>query len=1081
MAGLGVSPRDSINVIHSRSPYTVREYIMNNKKLIATMMTLSMLAAAFAGCLGGDDDDWSVDPATDVNAVFVTSDWDPIIPNLNAGEMCDAILSAMTKTDEREVVVDFTRGYYTSSQGVIGASGSAMISDALDLNAAGTRVAVQSGTTSDLWTAENLPDATIVAYADFPSVTASISNGDADYAIGDSPVMALSGNLMVTFSDETFGLAVDDGNSELLDALNVAITAVIDSGEYDLIFSAWFEGAVVLTDDTDSDTATAYPMATEGSRLTQVLESGDLKFCSDTSYPPFESLDASGAAVGFDVDIGNAIADEMAAHYMSVSNPMFVPPVVEETGGCMDATANNHNADATVDDGSCTYDVTIKIGFLNPITGPISQFAPPFTFAAAQAAADLNAANDGYNFEVIEADSGCDGTQAATAAQSLIDSGVVAVAGAACSGASMGANAVLSAAGVPMVSYASTSPALSDATAYPDFYRVVPSDAIQGDAMADMVAARGVSNPALVHMTNAYGAGLADSFESFWLDAGNSLCLKTGYDDTTLSDASALVQAVIDGGCDSVVLASYSADGAMIIETMAGMGVAVPTFGADGIAGEAALGDYSNPAAANGVQVTKPRAAAGAGGFAATCADDAVCSTGIFQSESYDAVMMIGEAAMHADGADMATHLDMVGMMYEGASGVHDFLANGDVAGAGYDVCSFNHVPTYGDYFNCNMMWTATDGLSAAPFMGATVKIGFLNDASGPIAVYAMGFVASSQIALGIANTIGWNSMVQFEIVYADSGCDGTMGAAAAQALVDAGVVGVVGAACSGATMAANAVLAAAGIPQISYASTSPALSDATAYPDFFRVVPSDALQGQALSAVVQADMPADGTVGLVHMTNAYGSGLADSFSADFTADGTMLCTTIGYEETTTDFTSAVQALVDNGCTSVVLVSYAADGGMILDEMATQSWSGQVYGGDGIAEEGLAAGTSASVDGIIATKPSSGTMGTVGYVFAGMCAQSADCAGGIYTAEAFDAVVVMALSAFAQMASPSATLSQVILATGQGLAGASGTISFLANGDVAGAGYCVGDFTEDASGNVAFTCNRSWDPANGMS
>jgi len=53
-------------------------------------------------------------------------------------------------------------------------------------------------------------------------------------------------------------------------------------------------------------------------------------------------------------------------------------------------------------------------------------------------------------------------------------------------------------------------------------------------------------------------------------------------------------------------------------------------------------------------------------------------------------------------------------------------------------------------------------------------------------------------------------------------------------------------------------------------------------------------------------------------------------------------------------------------------------------------------------------------------------MGTVGYVFAGLCAQSADCAGGIYTAEAFDGVVVMALSAFAQMASPSATLSQVI-------------------------------------------------------
>jgi len=1032
------------------------------------MMTLSMLAAAFAGCLGGDDDEpvvveeWSLTPAADVSADFVTSDWDPIIPNLNAGEMCDAILSAMTKTDAREIVVDFTRGYYTSSQGVIGASGSAVISDPSELNMAGTRVALQSGTTSDLWAngdgtdAANLPDATIVAYADFPSVTAAISNGDADYAIGDSPVLALAGNLMVTFSDETFGIAVDDGDSELLDAMNVAITAMIDSGEYDLIFGASFEGAVVLTDDTDSMTATAYPMATEGSRLTHVLESGSLRFCSDTAYPPFESLDADGNAVGFDVDIGNAIADEMAAHYMMAANPMFVPPVV------------------------ATPDVTIKIGFLNDATGPISVYAGGFTFASTTAAATLTAANDGYSFEIVEADSACDGQAAATAAQALVDAGVVAVAGAACSGASMGANAVLSAAGIPMVSYASTSPALSDSVAYPDFFRVVPSDAIQGDAMADMVAASGVTNPALIHMTNAYGAGLADSFESYWLDMGMSLCLKSGYDETA-TDFSAAVQAVMDAGCDSAILASYSADGAMIIETMAVMGATIPVFGADGIAGESALLDYTNPAAANGVQVTMPRAAAaGAGDFAVTCAADDVCAAGIYTAEAFDAVMMIGHAAMHDDGADMATHLKMVGMDYAGASGEHDFMDNGDVAGSGYDVCTFNHVPTYGDYFNCDMMWTGNDGLGAAPFMGMTVKIGFLNDATGPIAVYAMGFVAASQIAIGMANTIGWNSMVQFEIVYADSACDGQAAATAAQTLVDAGVVGVVGAACSGASMGANAVLSAAGIPQISYASTSPALSDATAYPDFFRVVPSDALQGQALSAVVQADMPVDGTVGLIHMTNDYGAGLADSFTADFVAAGHTLCTTIGYEQTTTDFSAAVQAMTDSGCTSAVLVSYAADGGMILDEMATQSWNGQVYGGDGIAEEGLAADTSASVDGVIATKPSSGSMGTVGYVFANLCAQSPDCAGGIYTAEAFDGVVVMALAAFAQMASPGATLSQVIMATGQGLEGASGTISFLSNGDSPGAGYCVGDFTEDVDGNVAFTCNRSWDPVSGL-
>ena len=101
-------------------------------------------------------------------------------------------------------------------------------------------------------------------------------------------------------------------------------------------------------------------------------------------------------------------------------------------------------------------------------------------------------------------------------------------------------------------------------------------------------------------------------------------------------------------------------------------------------------------------------------------------------------------------------------------------------------------------------------------------------------AVCAGGFVAASQIALGLANTIGYSNGVQFEVVYADSGCDGTMGGTAAQTLVDAGAWGVVGAACSGASQGANAILAAANIPQVSYAG-GPTLESDENYPRFFK------------------------------------------------------------------------------------------------------------------------------------------------------------------------------------------------------------------------------------------------------
>ena len=1020
---------------------------MLDKKMTAMMMTLSMLAAAFAGCLGGEDEPeevWELMAADDVSADIVTSAWDPIIPNLNAGEMCDAIISAMTKTDARALVVDFTRGYYTSSQGVIGAAGSAAISDVSDLNAAGTTIALQSGTTSDLYAAENLGAATIAAYDDFPSVIAAVNAGEADYAMGDSPVLALSGTLLTTFSDETFGLAVRQDSGELLDALNVAITAIVDSGEYDLIFGAWFEGTVVLTDDRDADTASAYPSPSEGSTLTSILESGSMKICSDTAYPPFENIDENGNAVGFDIDVANALADEIAAHYMGNANPMFVPPVVPVE--------------------------SVKIGLLNPSTGPIAVYAPPFTWAAQAAIDDLNAM--GGDFELIEADSGCDGTVAAAAAQSLVDAGVVGVAGAACSGASMAANAVLSAAGIVQVSYASTNPGLSDAGAYPSFYRVVPSDAIQGPAMAAMVMAAGASNPALLHMTNDYGSGLADAFEGAW--GADNLCTKIGYEDST-TDFGSVAQAVADANCGSVVMVTYATDGAAILETMAYLGIALPVFGADGIADSGFLDDFSAPGAANGVQATKPRAVAGAGDFNDRCAAADGCAGGIYTAETYDAVMMIGKAAMAEDGANMEANLQSIGTDYAGASGSHTFDASGDVAGAGYDICRFDALSSTDVFFSCRAHWTRDGGVAVTEFTGMTVKIGFLNPITGPIAVYAPGFGAAANIALGMMNIAGWGSGLQFELVMADSGCDGTAAATGAQTLVDAGVVAVAGAACSGATMGANAILSAAGIPMISYASTNPGLSDATAYPLFFRVVPSDAIQGPALADVVTAG--GSSNIALLHMNNDYGSGLADSFDDAWVDAGNTLCAKIGYADTDTDFTSQVQQVVDGGCDSVMLISYASDGAAILEELSTQSFSGAVYGGDGIAEEGIAVGMSdtSMLDGAVATKPASATPNERSMAFAEICGNIPDCAGGIYTAEAFDAIIIIGYSVFAQLSSPEGTpLSAMISVVGQGFVGASGVHSFDAAGDVAGNGYCVGTFAVAGDGTVSFNCDRFW-------
>ena len=353
---------------------------------------------------------------------------------------------------------------------------------------------------------------------------------------------------------------------------------------------------------------------------------------------------------------------------------------------------------------------TVKIGVLSPQTGPIAQYAPGFEDAAKVAIAELNTTHKGdFEFELIVLDSGCDGTQAATSAQTLIDSGVSVIIGAACSGATLGAISVASAAGVPMVSYASTSPAVTTADDNGHLFRVVPSDAQQAVALATVTASAGAANPAVLYMTNDYGAGPGDNFSGNW---SGSVCTEVGYDPTEGSyDASTLAQSVLDGGCDSVLLMSYATDGAAIMEALSSQGFTGMVFGADGLADAAFIESFTDSSAVSGLIATRPRpgeassvkekfenAYAAAGG-----ADGA-----IYTGETYDAIKIAAAAIVLDPEGDIAAALTKVGVNYVGASGTHTFDAAGDVLGTGYEVCQFSGVD-----LSCPQVWTADGGLSA--------------------------------------------------------------------------------------------------------------------------------------------------------------------------------------------------------------------------------------------------------------------------------------------------------------------------------------------------------------------------------
>ena len=124
-----------------------------------------------------------------IKATMKTNDWDPIIPDLKSGKF-DAILSAMTKTAERAQEIDFTRSYYTSKQGILANSGAPNITQVADLNNVSISIAVQTGTTSDIYANANLPLADLHGYDSFDLAVAALIAGDVDFLLGDLPVLA---------------------------------------------------------------------------------------------------------------------------------------------------------------------------------------------------------------------------------------------------------------------------------------------------------------------------------------------------------------------------------------------------------------------------------------------------------------------------------------------------------------------------------------------------------------------------------------------------------------------------------------------------------------------------------------------------------------------------------------------------------------------------------------------------------------------------------------------------------------------------------------------------------------------------
>ncbi|MBM1688206.1 ABC transporter substrate-binding protein [Sulfitobacter geojensis] len=305
----------------------------------------------------------------------------------------------------------------------------------------------------------------------------------------------------------------------------------------------------------------------------------------------------------------------------------------------------------------------VKLGVLFGFTGPIESLTGPMSAGAEMAMKEVTDSGmfmDGAKVTSVRADSGCiDNGMAVASAERLIADGISGLVGADCSGVT---GAVLQNVAIPngmvMISPSATSPGLTTMEDNGLFFRTSPSDAREGEVMAEILQERGVKSIALTYTNNDYGKGLADAIETSFKAVGGEVTIVAAHEDGK-ADYSAEVGALASAGGDLLVVAGYlDQGGAGIIKSALDAG-AWEQFGLPGgmigenlpkTIGPDLNGSYGQIAGSQGDGIDN----------LVKMVDGAFDATSPYTPEAYDAAALLLLAMQAAESTDPAAYKDEI-------------------------------------------------------------------------------------------------------------------------------------------------------------------------------------------------------------------------------------------------------------------------------------------------------------------------------------------------------------------------------------------------------------------------------------
>ncbi len=168
------------------------------------------------------------------------------IPMLEQGAI-DLVAATMTHKIEREEKIDFSITYFPATQKLLVKKDSG-ISSVADL--AGKKVGSAKGSTSEKNVKNAQPDCTVVSFETYPEAFLAMKQGKVVAVTTDAPILLgirnsdeNPDNWAIVGEDiaaEPYGIGMTENDSDLRDAVNIALMELWKSREYKKIYDKWF-------------------------------------------------------------------------------------------------------------------------------------------------------------------------------------------------------------------------------------------------------------------------------------------------------------------------------------------------------------------------------------------------------------------------------------------------------------------------------------------------------------------------------------------------------------------------------------------------------------------------------------------------------------------------------------------------------------------------------------------------------------------------------------------------------------------------------------------------------------------------